>query len=302
LIWPTYWIIQGFTATGIWVIAHECGHQAFSESKDINDAVGLVLHSALLVPYHSWKFTHGAHHKATGHISRDQVFIPSTYSQVLKDGSLWEDTPLMNLWKTFVMVGLGWPAYLMFNVLSQKFPNERVNHFEPWSPLFKSTQRLEILISDFGMLATMMILYFWGTSPNYGWSSVIFYYGIPYLWVNFWLVTITYLQHTHPDVPHYTNEEWNSLRGALTTVDRDYGILNHWFHHIQDTHVVHHLFSKIPHYHAEEATRALKPILGKYYRFESTPILKSLYQTRRYCKYVDDEGSVLYYRTNAKKD
>lgn len=34
--------------------AHECGHQAFSESQAVNDAVGLILHSCLLVPYYSW--------------------------------------------------------------------------------------------------------------------------------------------------------------------------------------------------------------------------------------------------------
>lgn len=33
LLWPAYWIAQGIVATGVWVIAHECGHQAFSPSK-----------------------------------------------------------------------------------------------------------------------------------------------------------------------------------------------------------------------------------------------------------------------------
>jgi omega-6 fatty acid desaturase (delta-12 desaturase) len=33
LLWPVYWIAQGIVATGVWVIAHECGHQAFSPSK-----------------------------------------------------------------------------------------------------------------------------------------------------------------------------------------------------------------------------------------------------------------------------
>jgi len=33
---------QGAVATGIWVIAHECGHGAFSDHAWVNDSVGLV--------------------------------------------------------------------------------------------------------------------------------------------------------------------------------------------------------------------------------------------------------------------
>jgi len=77
-------------------------------------------------------------------------------------------------------------------------------------------------------------------------------YVVPYLIVNSWLVTITLLQHTHPNLPHYVEKEWDWLRGALATVDRSYGFLDHFFHHIADTHVAHHLFSNMPHYHAEE--------------------------------------------------
>ena len=45
-LWALYGFWTGLFATGLWVIAHECGHQAFSESKTINNAVGWVLHSA----------------------------------------------------------------------------------------------------------------------------------------------------------------------------------------------------------------------------------------------------------------
>lgn len=54
LLWPAYWFFQGAVGTGVWVIAHECGHQAFSKWQAVNDSVGLVLHSCLLVPYYSW--------------------------------------------------------------------------------------------------------------------------------------------------------------------------------------------------------------------------------------------------------
>jgi len=129
------------------------------------------------------------------------------------------------------------------------------------------------------------------------------FYGAPYLWVNFWLVLITYLQHTDRKIPHYRGQEWNFIRGALSTVDRNYGFLNKVFHHIGDTHVAHHLFSQMPHYHAEEATVHLKKVLGDYYMHDNRPILKSLWDAWSTCHYVDDEGSIVYYKTvEIKKD
>jgi omega-6 fatty acid desaturase (delta-12 desaturase) len=44
--WSVYTVAAGLVGTGLWVIAHECGHQAFSESKTINNTVGWFLHSA----------------------------------------------------------------------------------------------------------------------------------------------------------------------------------------------------------------------------------------------------------------
>lgn len=80
-LWALYSLAQGLVWTGIWVIAHECGHQGFSESKSLNNSVGWVLHSALLVPYHSWRISHARHHAATGHLTRDEVFVPRTRAQ-----------------------------------------------------------------------------------------------------------------------------------------------------------------------------------------------------------------------------
>jgi hypothetical protein len=70
--------LWGLRLTG----SHECGHQSYSSSKSINNFVGWVLHSILLVPYHSWRISHGQHHAATGHMTRDQVFVPRTRSQL----------------------------------------------------------------------------------------------------------------------------------------------------------------------------------------------------------------------------
>lgn len=48
-LWSLYGFWTGLFATGLWVVAHECGHQAFSESKFINNSVGWVLHSAYVI-------------------------------------------------------------------------------------------------------------------------------------------------------------------------------------------------------------------------------------------------------------
>ena len=34
------------------------------------------------VPYHAWRITHAKHHASTGHMTQDQVFVPSTRSEV----------------------------------------------------------------------------------------------------------------------------------------------------------------------------------------------------------------------------
>jgi fatty acid desaturase len=57
------------------------------------------------------------------------------------------------------------------------------------------------------------------------------------------IVAITYLHHNHPEVPHYTPEGWSYVKGALATVDRDFGFIGkHVFHGIIEKHVIHHLF------------------------------------------------------------
>ena len=71
--------------TGVWVLAHECGHQAFCDMEFVNNLMGTILHSLLLVPYHSWRISHGKHHNNTGSCDNDEVFAPSTRNDWKKE-------------------------------------------------------------------------------------------------------------------------------------------------------------------------------------------------------------------------
>jgi Fatty acid desaturase len=82
--WIAYALITGTVAMGNWVIAHECGHGAFSRNKKLQDAVGFALHSALLVPYFSWQRSHAVHHAHTNHIDAGETHVPEKV--VLSEG------------------------------------------------------------------------------------------------------------------------------------------------------------------------------------------------------------------------
>jgi len=114
--------------------------------------------------------------------------------------------------------------------------------------------------------------------------------------VNIMLVTITFLQHTDVRVPHYAPSHWNFVRGALATIDRDYGHLNGWLHHITDSHVVHHMFSTMPHYNAIRATKYAQRALGARYMSDKAPVLLSLWNSWRDCHYVVRGEEVAHFR------
>lgn len=293
VLWNTFWFVQGLSWTGLWVMAHECGHQSFSDSKTVNDAVGWVLHSFLLVPYHSWRITHGNHHKHTNHITKDTVFVPDQKSEVLKEAI--SESPIVSMFFMLVMVTVGWPAYLAFNIAGQPY-DRRANHFETNSPLFRPADASDVAVSDFGCglaaLGVAVSIY------QFGLSNVLCWYLIPYFWVNFWLVLITYLQHSDIRLPHYNAEEWTFVRGALATVDRDFGpALNWWLHHINDSHVIHHMFSQMPFYHAIQVTRKhARGIFGDLYLFSDRSIMGSLWESWSECRYVIPTDGVAVYR------
>ncbi|XP_071705480.1 acyl-lipid (9+3)-(E)-desaturase-like [Rutidosis leptorrhynchoides] len=287
IAWPAYWVAQGCVLTGVWVIAHECGHHAFSDYQWVDDTVGFILHSCLLVPYFSWKYSHRRHHSNTGSLDRDEVFVPKPRSKIPWYSKYLNNPPGRTI-SLFATLTLGWPLYLAFNVSGRPY-DRFACHYTPNSPIYNDRERLQICLSDIGIITMSFVLYNFALSKGVVW--VICMYGIPLMIVNGFLVLITYLQHTHPSLPHYDNSEWEWLKGALATVDRDYGVLNKVLHNITDTHVVHHLFSTMPHYNAMEATKAVKPLLGEYYQFDGTPFYVAMWREAKECLFVEpDEG------------
>jgi len=319
-LYTLYTVVTGFFGTGIWIIGHECGHQGYSSSKRINYIVGWILHSAVLVPFHSWRISHGQHHAATGHMTRDQVFVPRTRKErgvpeIQEEAEITglnvsqqrqadlreaiDESPISSLYNMVLHQIFGWPMYLFRNASGQLSYPAGTNHFSPKSIIFKESQFWHIVISDLGIAIVMGLLVFWGIKRSF--SEVAVIYGIPYLWVNNWLVMITFLQHTDPVLPHYSAAKWTFARGALATIDRTFfGPIGGWIlHGICETHVAHHISSKIPHYNAWEATDALKEFLGPHYHRDDTNMLVAFYRCYRECRFVEDGQDVVFFKNAA---
>jgi omega-6 fatty acid desaturase (delta-12 desaturase) len=378
-IWLFYSILIGTASMGAWVTAHECGHGAFSNNRLLQDIIGFIYHSLLLVPYFSWQRSHSLHHAYTNHIVDGESHVPPVQNEILKSSSsssvsslspsellslppssslsesesesesvlsksslikrfgLQIGEPIFGILQIILHLLLGWPAYLLLGVTGGK-SRGLTNHFLPYQlnkgynkiisdndnsdktnnnhnkllnnnndrtitsevpfkRLFPKNMSTKVWLSDLGVLSTLSLLFY--LSTIYGFPIILALYGGPYLIINSWLVLYTWLQHTEVDVPHFNNNNHHFIKGAFHTIDRPYPKIINFFHHnIGSTHVVHHIDSTIPHYHAKYATEIIKNKYPSLYLYESTPILQALWRIATKCyiteKVITNNNEELY--------
>ncbi|CAF0949713.1 unnamed protein product [Adineta steineri] len=261
LLFPIYWYIQGTLYTAFFILGHDCGHSSFSSYPLLNDTVGTILHTWILVPYYTWKVTHNKHHKNTNNIDKDEVFYPQR-------GAVHEAS--FKNYLLYWLPGIGWFHYLIFG-----YRPRGINHFNPFEPLFYNKHLIGLSFTLGAYIGMCYLMYFYAISI--GFISLILYHLIPVFIFACYIVIITMLHHTEIDVPWYGDSEWNNVKGQLSTVDRHYGHVHSIIHSI-GTHQIHHLFTKVPHYHLEEATIHFRNIYPDLVRINDEPILMSFHR------------------------
>lgn len=278
---PLLWFWAGTALFSLYVIGHDCGHGSFSRHRWLNDLVGHVTNTIVLVPYHAWRLSHRIHHRHVGDVEFDETWYPLTES-------LYRAMPWYARAARFHLIPLAFPLYLI-----RRTWGRTGSHFDPWSELFRPSER-RIVATSVACCAVALAAFGVG-AVVLGPRVVADYYLCPYLVFVIWLDVVTYLHHTSDDLPWYRGKAWTRLRGALSTIDRDYGLFKHVHHHI-GTHVAHHLFPAIPHYRLREATRALRPTLGEHYRVSDEPLWRAFWRSARSCRVVPDSGEVVFAR------
>jgi omega-6 fatty acid desaturase (delta-12 desaturase) len=173
------------------------------------------------------------------------------------------------------------------------------DHFRPDSPMFNPKVSFKIALSTTATVLQLAVLAYLMLPSQFGPMPVILWYFNPYFFTNAWLVLYTWLQHNDPSVPHYGDGEWTWVRGALSTIDRPYGIFDFFHHRIGSTHVAHHLFHEMPHYNALEATHAIRAFLEPkgLYNYDPTPWYVAMWRVAKTCHYVQEETGIQYYKS-----
>lgn len=291
-LWPFYWLAQGSFFWALFNIGHDCGHRSFSGNNCLNDLIGLISHSFLLVPFHGFRLSHKIHHTFHAHPEKDESWKPLSISV--------DEHMIVRCAKTlfrtqFPFTLLSFPAYLWFPV----------SHFNPCSRFFSSSDKSLVLASNACIFLFSCLLC--QAMNVVGVGVILKLYFAPYLVFSAWISAVSYLHHHgSPEghrIPWYRGGEWSYLRGSLSTVDRDYGIFNALHHNI-GTHVVHHIFPQIPHYNLVEATECIKGVMGTHYRepekcrgWFPTHLLKPLLHSFRHDHVVPHEGNIVYYES-----
>lgn len=67
---------QGLTYLSLWLIGHDCGHQSFSTHKKLNQLIGSISTSFMLMNYENFRRSHNMHHNFVGNIEREEAFGP----------------------------------------------------------------------------------------------------------------------------------------------------------------------------------------------------------------------------------
>ncbi|KNC74861.1 hypothetical protein SARC_12599 [Sphaeroforma arctica JP610] len=293
LVW---WNLMGFQLWCLFMIGHDAGHGTFSTSPAINMIVGHVAHVPLLVPYHGWRQSHRIHHMYHNDLDRDKTWTPVKESTAKgwKDDNTWYGSIRFT-----ALSLLMFPYYLL---VAEAGDLVYGSHFNPFNEvLFKTTHdRICATVGTASIAAFLMSVFSFSVAHTptvlAGFFAFVDWYFIPYIIFSMWLSLVTNLHHTHPESLFYRNAQWSFVKGAATTVDRDFGpIINYFMHHIE-THVLHHLFfTKIAHYNLVEATEYAKPALGHHYKKDVRNPILAFMSDMDYCKTVKDEGDVLHF-------
>lgn len=242
-------VITAFFLVKIFIIQHDCGHQAFLKSRKWNNVLGYISSIFSTIPYRYWARVHNAHHghnRQLEHRGLGDIHFLTT--EEFRGRSAFGKFAYRVFRTPFVQFVM---APIIYIVVSNRYPFVKLKGFAKikWSQLFNN---LSIAII-YGLLGFVL-----------GWRQflmvhipVVFLFGV----IAFWFF---YVQHQHEHNYNQHKNDWDFLMASI--IGSTYYKLPRLFQWLSGNigfHHIHHLNSLIPNYHLEKCAME-NPILNQY--------------------------------------
>lgn len=223
----------------IFIIQHDCGHNAFFKSTKLNNFVGNLLGIITLTPYYHWRKMHAKHHAGSGDLEFRGFGDIDTLTVDEYQALDWKS----KLWYRFyrhpmVMFVVG--PTLVFAVL-HRFPAK----LQPG----ERKERASVYNTNLALLAIFLTL-----GATLGFKETLIMWIPLTVFSSVIGVYLFYVQHQFEDTYWRWHEEWEYEKAALQGASffKLPKVLQ-WFSGNIGFHHVHHLSPKIPNYNLERA-------------------------------------------------
>ena len=251
LMWVTlglgYWLslLLAIPTAGLLVrlfmIQHDCGHNAFFRRRIANDWLGRVIGVLTLTPYDYWRRTHAIHHASSGNLDRRGIGDVTTLTVEEYRVLPWWSRLGYRLYRhPLVTFGLG-PAYLF--ILKHRLPIGFMRSgWTPWVSTMATNAAIAALIAT--------LLWFVGIK-----TFLLVQLPVTLLAASagVWLF---YVQHQFEHTFWADDQTWNVHEAALHGSSHyDLPAVLRWFTANIGVHHVHHLCSRIPYYRLPQVLR-----------------------------------------------
>lgn len=225
----------------LFIIQHDCSHEALFQSRRANAWVGRVIGVVTLTPHGFWKRTHAVHHAAVGNLAlRGLGDVPTITVREYLGRSDRRRVAYRLMRHPVVLFGVG-PAFTFF--IRNRLPFGLMNSgWQPWASTMATNLALAVVFggSIWILGVVPFLLVYLPTTMLAATAGV-------------WLF---YVQHQFEDTHWAPGDEWSHAVAALQGSSHYHlpGVLR-WFTGNIGVHHVHHLNSRIPFYRLPEVLR-----------------------------------------------
>ncbi|WP_078129664.1 fatty acid desaturase [Leptospira alexanderi] len=281
-ILPFLWFFAGMTIAALFIVGHDCAHEALFKSKFLQYWIGQIAMFPSLHAYNQWAYGHNRiHHGHTIKRQGDFVWHPVTTKEYAEFG-IFKKLMHRCFWSVwgggiYYMVEIWFKGMVLFT-----------------APL-KEAGRDKLIMLSFAFISSGLVFYFGASSSTGGFDVLAGLWMfvkvcvVPFLVWNYFMGITVYVHHIHSEIPWKKKQEWTPFYGQMKgTINYHINpIINFFFHNIF-IHMPHHVHMKIPFYNLKRALNEIKTVFRDNV-LERDSILKDYFKSTSRCKVINSE-------------